>query len=297
MSLDFLAENKGPILVALSVGVISLAALRKFLNSQGTTSSASISRSLKFPTEIDFSDKRVQSELGKDLNEFLTHLNKNSEEYMIRLRNLYPNECSLKLGKQQIVFLNSIESFKKFNQKVSSSLEPIANRPQNAIFQLISKNYLGSFFRLYDDKLKEIRKSSLAGLHKLSANAVEFEAKLAEEVQEFSEFLAGLCSSSIDHQGDEHGRLNSASVHLQQISTNMIVTVGINARFPYELDMNAAVKEQINNMSEILSALDVVNISNLSDTSAFKPLEPKLNSIYEFLTGAINGYKYNKFSF
>lgn len=279
--MNFLRENKAPIFIAFGLGAVSLVMLKRLLSNK--TTKATI-----FPVEIDFNDQRVQNKLGRDLNEFLANLNKNPDEYLLRLCSLYPNECSLKLANsQQIVFLNSIESFKKFSQKVSRGAEPIANRPQNPIFQLVSKNYLGSFFRLYDDKLKEIRKSSLAGIHKLSANAVEFEAKLADEVEQFADFISSKCL-------DNQGRLNSASVHLQQISTNMIVTIGINARFPYELDMNAAVKAQINNISDILSALDMVNISNLTNANAFKPLEPKLNSIYEFLTGAINGYKYNK---
>jgi hypothetical protein len=269
----FLSENKAQIAIAVGLGLVSIVALKRFMKKEKPN--------VKYPIEIDFNDKRVQEKLGRNLKEFLSNLaGKNQEQVLLDLQKLYPNECSVKLGNSQpIVFLNSFESFRKFNQKVAS-LEPIANRPKNPVFGIVSKNYLGSFFRLYDDRMKEMRKSTLNGLHKLTANAVEFEAKLTDELEYFMEFL-----------NSNKGQLNSAPVHLQQISTNMIVAIGIDARFPYDTDLNTAVKGQINNMTEILTAVDMVNISNLSDGSAFKPLEPKLNSIYDFLTGALNGYK------
>lgn len=288
LSYDYLSQNKAPILIAVSVGVISLAALKNFYI-----------KKYKYPIEIDFNNPQIQQHLGKNLNELLEKLEKQPEQVLLLLQKFYPNECSLKLSsngvstqccnnsQQRIIFLNSAESFRRFSKKIGNA-EPIANRPQNAILKLISKNYLGSFFRLFDNKQREIRKSSITALHKLSANANEFEAKLIDEVEQFLEFVNTECVGA----KSDTGLLQSAPIYLQQISTNIIIQIGINARFPYDNDLNSAVKSQINNISDILTALNLVKMQNLPDANVLKGApEQKLNSIYDFLTGAINNYR------
>ena len=289
-------------LFAFSLGLISYAVLRKILKTK-----------YKLPPQICF-DK--EKHLGKNKHEFLDNLQNDHEHYLLSLQKAYPNECTLSLdsfffGTTNIIFLNSIEAVKKFSQKVDKQ-ETIADRPKSFLLNFISKGYLGSFFRMYDEKLLEIRKSSLSGLHKLIGGDPNFENKLIDEMQHLIDFFEG---EFIDHKqlfekeekakyyainlGKEDGLVIDAPVYFQQITTNFIVYLGLGARFPYESDPEAAIKVQMKNISEALNSLNMPNLINFNKIDAlFKRdvvgfLGERINSVYEFLAGAFGAHKSN----
>nr|QUF59369.1 cytochrome p450 CYP3043A1 [Brachionus angularis] len=298
--IDLNSKNIQLALFAFALGLISYAGLKKLLKNSG----------YKYPKEIEYKNKR----LGSDKNEFLSNLQNNHEQYLDILKQEYPNECTLSVGskyfgtKQTIVFLNSIESVKKFS-KSGNQPEPIPDKPKSFLLNFISKGYLGSFFRMFDDKLLEIRKSSLAGLHKLTSDP-NFESKLEDELLQFFEYfnheyidskklfekeaLEKLCTV---HLGKEDGLVQNAPVYFQQLTTNMITMIGLGARFDYDTNPESDIKKQINNISEALNSLNLPNIIKFGKLDAyFKKdtliyLASRVNSVYDFLLNAITGYK------
>lgn len=298
----YLNRNIQIALLAFSLGLISYAALKRLLRSK-----------YKLPDEICFNKK---NNLGKNKKEFLRNLQEDHEHYLTLLQQAYPNECCLTLnnflsGPKRIVFLNSIESVKKFSQKVEK-VEAIADRPKNLILNFISKGYLGSFFRMFDEKLLEIRKSSLQGLHKIIGNDPNFEHKLADELQLLIDFID---KEFIDHEKlfekeekarhfsihleKEDGLIQNAPIYLQQIATNYTTYLGLGVRFDYDLDPEAPVKVQIKNISESLASLNLPSITNFDKLSTIfnrktiNFLSKRINSFYDFLSHAFSGYKSN----
>ena len=282
------------LLGSAAIGLFTLLVLKKL--------SKKSNQKYKFPIELDLNHK----EFNKD---FLTGLQEDHEKFLLLIQKLYPNECTLTLKEQaqclgsllsccnskekKIIVLNSMNAVKRFSKQNTIGGEPIPDRPKNFLLSAISKGYLGSFFRMHDDKLKEIRKSSLAGLTKLSGLPT-FETGIMEEIQQFLDFIADK-----NLQNKPSCILENAPVHLQQITTNIIVQIGLGLRFDYEHDSKAAVKQQINHISELLNSLNIVQIDDFksSDQSAKKDImdyiNVRLNGLYDFLTGAVVGYKTN----
>jgi hypothetical protein len=276
---------------AASAALIGLGALYA-LNKFKATSHSS------YPNEITFGDS---SHVGKNLSEFLIGLANNHEKYLQLLKEAYDDECTLNLGKDKILILNSIDSVKKFSTQLNNpKSEPIGDRPKNFILGLVSNGYLGSFFRMNDDRLREVRKSSLNGLHKLigGANSQEFESKVVDEINEFAEFLNKQCSSN--EKGT--GTLEQACTYMEQITANLIVLVGLGVRFPYELNQETAIKQQIGNMSNLLSSMNLIDMTRFKEKDQNASIENKnlmsflgkhLKSVYDFLTSTYNTYKSN----
>nr|UOU03278.1 cytochrome P450 3043A1 [Brachionus rubens] len=287
-------------LFSFALGLISYSVLRKILKSK-----------YKLPSDVCFTK---ETRLGKNKQDFLNNLQTDHEHYLTLLQKSYPNECTLNLnsclsGDKNIIFLNSIESVKKFSQKINN-LEPIPDRPKSFLIDFISKGYLGSFFRMYNEKLLEVRKSSLAGLHKLIGSDPNFEEKLTDELKFLIDYFD---EEFIDHKqlfekeekaryyainlGKEDGLVLDAPVYFQQISTNIITSLGLGVRFDYEADQNAAIKVQMKNISEALNSLNLLNIINFSkldslfsrDTVNF--MGQRITSVYDFLAGAFGAYK------
>ncbi|CAF0757467.1 unnamed protein product [Brachionus calyciflorus] len=289
-------------LFAFSIGLISYVALKKFLKSK-----------YKLPSEICF---KKENHLGKNKQDFLHNLQDDHEHFLLSLQKAYPNECTLSLdscffGQNKIIFLNSIESVKKFSQRINN-VETIPDRPKNMLLDFISKGYLGSFFRMYDEKLLEVRKSSLAGLHKLIGSDPNFEDKLVDEIKHLMDFFD---EEFISHAqlfqkeekaryyainlGKEDGLVLDAPVYLQQLATNLITNLGLGVSFPYESNSDAPIKVQMKNISEALNSLNLPNIINFGKMDTlFKRetvdfLSTRINSVYEFLAGAFGAYKSN----
>lgn len=223
----------------------------------------------------------------------------NAEQALLDIAALYPDECTLEFasrgffesnGPKKIVFLNSMEAVRKFtksNDKTNAQSTCINNRCKNFVFKVLSKNYLGSFFRMSDPKLLEIRQASQQGLFALMSGESDFKAHLSVEISALTAFLAA-----------NNGMvLKDASIYLQQMSTNILVTLGLGARFEYELDVDAPVKKQIRYITDLLSSLNIVALSDFfesdfhSQKNTKEFLEERLNGVYGFLTNAINGYK------
>jgi hypothetical protein len=256
-----------------------------------------------YPIEIDVN----RDEFERD---FMESLSKDHERTLTLLQKLYPDECTLTLDKQgrlasffpgccsrkekKIIILNSIEAVKRFSKTSQSNLDLIPGRPKSFLMNILSKGYLGSLFRMYDAKSKEIRKSSLAGLHKLMS-LPNFDSNLVEEVQHFISFI----EEKNLKPGVNEFVLENAPIFLQQISTNMIVMIGLGLRFNYEHQADAAVKQQINHISELLNSLNVIQIDGFKETDAQVKKDvmdfvgSRLDAVYGFLTGAVVGYKSN----
>jgi hypothetical protein len=241
-----------------------------------------------YPNQIDYSKHHKQ--LGANKKEFMAKLKANHEKVLDLLKNIYPQTCTIDLDRslfcsKKIVFLNSIKAVKKY-----SSQDGVSDRPKNFLFECVSDGYLGSFFRMYDEKLLEIRKSSVTGLHKLMNG--QFESKLVDELTFFIDYLNEKMESR-----HAKGVLENAPLHIQQISTNMILRIGLNARFEYEIDYNSAIKEQINNITTLLSSLNIMEMDEFKQYHAytnkdyFVYISRKLNGIYQFLNGALGEYK------
>ena len=121
----------------------------------------------------------------------LEYFNNNYEKCLIDWCEKYPEGCTLSLSKgnfftklftkePKILLLNSIESIKEFSKNNS-----IANRPQAFVFDLLSHHYLGSYYRMHDSKLDEIRRITLNAFEE---NLIEDE-KICNEIETFFTFL------------------------------------------------------------------------------------------------------------
>lgn len=231
-----------------------------------------------YPIEIDLNDR----ELRRLYEEMTT--NGNHEPFLRAIKQRYPNECSFSVNSEKkIVFLNSIEAVKQF----SANSENIPDRAKNFVFDTLSDHYLGSFFRQSDARLREVRKSSLVGLHKL-VDLPSFETNLVDELQHFVDFL------------NKNELIDNANIQFQQLSTNLIVQIGLGVRFDYDLDANAAAKQQINNMADLLSSLNMIQIEQFDPSaSSSKPIldfiVPRLTGLNNFLKGAVKNYVENEY--
>ena len=202
----------------------------------------------------------------------------------------YPNGCTLSLdSNKKILLLNSIEAIREYSKNDS-----IANRPNIFLFGVISHDFHGSFFRMHDSNLNEVRKTSLQGIQRLILSNPDAETLVFDELERFFAFIDKDVLS-----GGDSGLIQNAQIFIQQVVTNIVLQVGLNIRFDYELDMNAAVKIQIGYMSKLLSALNTIELSKVTAKNAnskeySKTVEYLANivsSLYEFITGAVVGYK------
>lgn len=257
------AQNLQVALFAFAIGLVSYATLKKLFG-----------KKYKYPEEIDF---KKDKQLGANKREFLENLQNDHEKYLELLQKLYPGECTLTLGcNKKLVFLNTVESVKKFSKK-GREHEPIADKPKSLLLNFVSKGYLGSFFRMFDDKLLEIRKSSLAGLHRLIGSDPDFESKLTEEFQLLIDFFnqefidsktssekENLGKSFLTALGKDQGLVENAPIYLQQITTNIITSIGLGVRFDYDSNPDSAIKQQMNHISEALNSLNMPNIMNFT---------------------------------
>lgn len=263
-----------------------------------------------YPPKINNNKK-----FGSSKSEIIKNLQDDHEKFLLMLKQVYPDECMLDLNEglfetqnKRIIILNSIEAIKRFAKDSSSDF--ISNRPKNFVLNLLSKSYLGSFFRMNDDKLKEIRKSSLQGLHKLIGANNELDTKLIEELQHFFDFVneffiennhdkASLASKYSLSLNEHTGLIENAPVYFQQYCANLIVQLGLGIRFQYETKPDTAIKQQMSNMSDLLNSLNMIQLDDFKEqdaqtqTETMNFLGSRLNPIYEFLTNAVVGYKSN----
>jgi cytochrome P450 len=296
MSTNFLEEFDNKKIILLGTAAVGLATLWILLKKSKTK------KRYRFPVEVDTTSDAFD-------RDFLECLATDHEKALVMLHKLYPDECTLTLDKQsglwarlfpncsytnkekKIIFLNSIEAVKRFSKTNQGSVEPIPDRPRNFLLNIITKGYLGSFFRMYDAKLKEVRKSSAAGLHKLMS-LPNFDSNLVDEVQHFITFL-----DETIRPGSDGCVLENAPLFLQQIPANMIVMIGLGLRFEYDHDSNAPVKQQINHISEVLGCMNVVQLDGFKESDAktrvdvMNYINTRLEAFYGFITGAVVGYK------
>ena len=188
------------------------------------------------------------------------------------------------------MFLNSIDSIKRFmtasvSSKTtysSSTVEPIASRPRNYMFKLISKNFSGLLFRMYDDSpssssclsvsLTKTRDCISSATHQffqtadfhsdLNAFCAFLDDKVIGNVElnkRYSNFykLSGLDENS--------GLMENAPLYVQQMPYNFIMTAMFpdQAKHAYELTINMPVKQQIQAISELFCSLNIVQMEGL----------------------------------
>lgn len=103
----------------------------------------------KYPEAIKSSEKFAQT------------LGNTPEKALLALARAHPDQCTLSfrswfgLRQKHVIILNSMEAVQKFTRQAEKA-DSIANRPKNIILATISKNYLGSFFRMNDEKVVEV---------------------------------------------------------------------------------------------------------------------------------------------
>lgn len=245
-----------------------------------------------YPNLIDF----------KELNRYL---NENYENCLIDWCKKYPDGCTLDLKSEKsfllkmlfkhqddrIIILNSVDSIKEFSKN-----NMIADRPQLFVFNVLSKGYLGSFFRMFNEDSINIRKTSSNGLQELVLSNPNTDGLISDEFERFNTFIVKeiLCSNST-------GLISNAQIFFQQVIVNIIFRVGLDVRFEYEIDPKAQVKLQIGYMSTVLSALNTIELSKITRENAGSDLYSNtvqylasiVDSLHEFITGAFFGYKKN----
>jgi hypothetical protein len=226
----------------------------------------------KYPARISYTSDLLSSDVSR------------VQHGLVTLLETYPHECTLTLKSKNVIILNSIEAIKKFSKQQNDN-QLISNRPKNDIFSMISNEYLGSFFRMNDDKLNEKRKFSSNTLHSLMGKTSNFDKQLDFEIKQFIDFLTDKSS------------LDDFPVYLQQSSANLLTTLGLNVRFDYETSSNTPLKQQIKAMTEIFASLDIIQISDFdtSDKGTVGFLTERLDTIYGFLQSALNEYAKNSF--
>jgi hypothetical protein len=239
----------------------------------------------KYPTEIDLSIKSSRD-----------YFNKNYEQCLINWCMKYPNGCTLNLNPTgffnrtdgKIILVNSVESIKEFSKNDS-----IAYRPQMFLLDVISHHYQGSFFRMYNSDLNEVRKTSTYGLHKLVLSNPEAEPLVSDELESFFAFI------DKDVVKGDSGLIENAQIYIQQVIVNIVFRVGLDMRFDYDLDKSAAVKTQMDFMSKLLSSLNLLELSRITAENAGSEKNAKtveylggvVGSLYKFIKDAVVGYK------
>ena len=271
----------------------------------------------RYPVEILFSER--YAELGRNRDEFIANLRTNHEKYLLLLQRVYPNECSLSINactwwpgqpQRRIVFLNSINSIRKFlaNTTGMDGIELFANRPRNYWLSALSGgiagagstggDFLGSFFRMYDQKLKEIRNVTMAGLKHIGPplNVADFEARLLDELRSFDSFLSDSSSSA-------PLVLEDAGAHMQHLAANVMLTVALGKRFDYTPASREAAGEnkldaQIANVSHLFASLNIVEMelfgsldAHLRQRTLTRTLHAEMSSVQTFLAALLADYK------
>jgi steroid 17alpha-monooxygenase / 17alpha-hydroxyprogesterone deacetylase len=252
-------NNTQKALVGVIVGISTALLLKKIYNKLKA-------KRFKHPNEIKLKQESI-SEI---------------EKLLVELKNRYPNECCLDIDGSKVILLNSIESIRKYSTEFGENL--IANRPHFEIFDIISHNYLGSFFRMYDESLISIRRNSSNGLNRLVMNNPEFETKLFDELRMFNEFLMKQSSNDLEN----------FQIYVQQFTANALVSIGIGVRFDYETSTTGLFREQIENMNAIFSSINVLNMIKY-DEKMNSVVHKLVDKAYVFLQSALKAYlpKYN----
>lgn len=288
--------------IALSTPFIIRYVYRICTKNGKNKAASSQSSSYKYPNIIDLREKYDEN---KTLNEYF---NENYEKCLIEWCQKYPIDCTLVFGENlkgtnirahKIILLNSIEAIKKYDNLIS-------NRPTIFAFDAISHHFLGSFFRMYDANLLEIRKTSLYGLQRLVLNNPESESLVNDELEQFIEFINEKVIDSNNTENNIHsnsGIIQNIRPYLQQLIVNIIFRVSIDARFDYSLDNDTPIKKQMKYMSDLLNSLNMVELSKINSDNASSDnykntisyVTNALNSMYDFLKNAIVSYKKNKY--
>ena len=181
-----------------------------------------------YPDVIDFKNK----------NSFFSE---NYENCLIEWCKKYPNGCTLDLKSEdrslfkiffeknindKIIILNSVDSIKEFSKN-----NLIADRPQLFVFSVLSKGYLGSFFRMFNESSIKIRKASSSGLQQLVLSNPNSDGLISDEFERFNSFIEKDIMS-----GNMTGLMLNAQIYFQQIIVNIVFRVGLDLRFDYEID-------------------------------------------------------------
>jgi cytochrome P450 len=224
--------------------------------------------------------KKIESKTTED--EFLEYFNKNYEKCLIDMSVEYPDECSLKLDDSIFVFLNSVEAVDRFSKSVDS--QAIANRPQMYALDVISHHFLGSFFRMYDNDLKNVRKTTTNGLHRFVYSNPQAESSVSDELMRFIDFV------ELNFVRDPEVAMDDVRTYLQQLCVNIVVAFGLDMRFDYAKESEVAVKKICRAMTDILTSANPLVLSKITEANSVTEhratmefLKQRLDTIYDFL--------------
>jgi cytochrome P450 len=232
----------------------------------------------RYPIEVEFQ--------GTD-KDFDDYFNGNYEKCLIEMAEKYPDECTLKHAQAAFVFLNSVQAVNKFTKTDS-----IANRPQLYALDLISHHYLGSFFRMFDTDLEDIRRTTAKGLQMLVFSNPDAESNVFDELLQFIDFL------EVNYLQDKDMVVDDVQTYFQQLCTNIVVAFGLGTRFDYEKTADAAVKQICRCMTDLLTSANALTLSTINQDNSVTQhahtiefLKTRLDTIYDFVTTTVVKYK------
>ena len=299
--------------IALGTLVVSYVVYKRLSNKRSAESSQTST-----PAEVVFGAK---CDLGRTVDEFVANLHANHEKYLLLLQRLYPDECSLTLNsgwsslllraQRRLIFLNSASCIRKYTTtgcgsngcsgQARTAREPFVDRPRNFLLAALSAGYLGSFFRMYDAQLRDIRAVIVAGLRQvapLTNSGGAFESCLNDEIASFCQFLDG----GSGDQNNECTLIVDAPSFLQQITTNLMLTVAVGKRFEHTASARSHIQPHIANMSALVGSLNIVELERfdaldacLFKRSLFQTVCAALTSVRAFVASALVDYATNTF--
>ena len=246
--------------------------------------------------QIYLNEKLPRSE--KTVYEFF---NENYEQCLVEWCEKYPEGCFLDFSKNRgsikkylksitfdnkVLLLNSMESINELSKNDS-----IANRPKTLIFDLLSHHYLGSYFRMYDYKLKEIRLTTTSGLENLILMNSKSDQLICNEIERYFAFMnekffntrTTLISEEIINPMD----------YIQNLVVNIVMTTCFKSRFDYKNDSESEVQQHIDIITRLFSDMSILEIFQIKPVNGdkIKVIRSSIESLYRYIGKNVEQFK------
>ena len=245
--------------------------------------------------QIDFFQKLPNSD--HTISEFFAE---NPEQCLTDLCKNYPSGCFLDLNKSssfwkafkkstnsnKILLLNSMKSIKEFSEH-----DVIADRPRTLIFDLLSHHYLGSYFRMHDSKLDEIRLTESSGLTNFVLINSKADDLICKEIENFISFLNQSFFGT--HSVIYSKEITNPMKHIQNLVINIVMVACFKSRFEYTNESASEIQRHIETMTHLFSDLNILDILGKErlDEEKIKSIKTAIDSIYVYVSKIIGQFK------